>query len=421
MREVVVTGVGLHVPGSQSAEDLFGQLSAGRSFIKFNKKLIALGVGNIASCAISDDEIATLDAVYPAVAPQLNPSGKMAYHALHSSLAQAGVDVGAAGERCGFFFGVHKTLLSPEQLFSMWQRYDIPGESLSPDVDTDVKERFQASQHLRPDHAVEVMVKSIGLQGPVFAYADACAAGSTNILSGFNRVRSGELDLAICGAADEGAQPLWHLVFKHVGALTTGSYEQAAEVCRPFDKDRSGCVLADGAAFLILEEAEHARARGAKILARISGGSRSSESHKITSSHADGRFYKISMEAALADAGLSADEVDHINAHGTATKSNDIAEGRAIEAVFGADIPVTATKSALGHSLSGSGAVEGVLSVLTLQKQYLLPTLNYVAPGDGEAKINVVTRGRAHQIRHILSNSFGFGGQNASLIFSRSE
>jgi len=417
MKQVAITGIGLHIPGAQFADNLFGQLFAAKSYITFDKRLTELGVNGVASCAATDDDIATLDALYPDVASQLSRGGKMAYHAFQESLYNAGLDMYDKTQRRGLFLGVNKVLVSPKQLFSMWQHYDgsncFPGNS---------EEDSSGSQKMLPEHtAAVVMAKSIDLSSDVFAFSDACAAGSISILSGFRRVRSGELDIAICGGCDEGTQPIMQLMFKKIGALTlnNGGYESPAQICRPFDKDRSGCVLADGAAFMVLEELEIAQSRNANILAVISGVARSSESYKMTSSHPDGRFYKACMEMALEDAGLQASSINHINAHGTATKSNDIAEGNAINTLFGSGIPVTSTKSALGHSLAGSGAVEAVLSVLSIKNQKLLPTLNYISGSDDEAELNIVTQGRSHCIDHILSNSFGFGGQNSSLIISR--
>lgn len=417
MRKVAITGVGVCVPGAHSAEDLFELLSAGRSFISYDKRLASFGIEQIATNAVSDDEIATLDALYPDVAGQLCSSGKMSYHALLASHDNSGLDIRKAGQRCALFYGTHKRMISPEQLFSMWQRYDKQKHRLR----SGEENRFIEYQQSKPDYAPKVMAKSIGLQGDYYAYADACAAGSTNIYSGFTRVRSGELDIAVCGAGDEGTQPIWNLVFKNSGALTINGRQLASEVCRPFDKDRTGCVLADGAAFLILEEAEHASSRGANIMAMVSGGSRGSESYKMTSTHSDGRFYKASMEAALADAGLPASAIDHINAHGTATKINDMAEGRAINELFSHDVSVTATKSALGHSLSGSGAIEAVICVLSIQNQHVLPTLNYTSAASNEADLNIVTRSQPQSIEHVLSNSFGFGGLNSSIILSRGD
>lgn len=413
MRHVVVTGVGVCVPGCSEPQLLFSQLAQGRSFISFDEKMTAFGVKNVATCAISTDEIATLHALYPAVAADLSTSGIMAFHALTQAVKSSGIDVPSLAKGCGLFYGVHKSLISPELLYRLWQGYDETRQQLkvAPLTETEFRQ-------FRPDHVLPVFARELGLRGQVQAMADACAAGATNILSGLRRIKAGQLDVAICGAADEGSQPLWNLVFSHLGALSSPD-DTATTMCRPFDKDRSGTVLADGAAFLILEEELHARRRGAPILARLSGGSRSSESHKMTSTAADGSLYQQSMQAALTDAGLVAAQIDHVNAHGTGTKSNDSAEGLAILNLFGDQCPVTSTKGALGHSLSGSGAIETVLSVLSLRQQQLLPTLNYQAAGPQEAELNIVRHSRPQQLTHILSNSFGFGGQNASLVISK--
>lgn len=416
MRKVVVTGLGVCVHKNRSPHDLFMFLKDGQSLIRYDENLDSLGVGGIASCAVDLSDIASLDIIYPHLQGQaVCTSGKMAYHAMSSCLEQAGINLESAGERAGLFFGVNKVLITPEHLYSMWQRYDTKTGLLKPLYGHHDYPYFND----RPDHIVEILAHDFRLYGPAFVFSDACAAGTSTIVSGYRRVRDGSLDIAVCGAADEGSQPLCQLAFNKLGAINVGRFSNAEQVCRPFDRDRCGVVLADGSAFLLLEEKEHARSRGVDILAEISGGSRCSEAYKMTASDADGRLYAESMIAALENANLLTEQISHINAHGTSTRSNDSSEGRAIGRVFGQNIPVTSTKSALGHSLSGSGAIEAVLSVLSLQHQCLLPTLNFSQVAGDEITLNIVRETAPSQLDHILSNSFGFGGQNSSVIISR--
>lgn len=416
MREVAITGLGVCLPSYQSPDDLFQALASGSSLITRDPTLESMGIKDFLSCAVTPDDIATLEAVYPQlVKDNICTSGKLAYHALVSSLAQANYEPHKDNCRKGLFFGVNKTPVSPEYLHNAWQRFDSSnGTFASHDYDP---EPFL--QQYRPHAIVRMMAQQLAINGPILACSDACAAGSGSVLAGARRIQAGEIDVAFCGAADEGASPVMQLVFSKIGAISRCSYDDASAACRPFDKNRSGTVLGDGAGFLVLEDAERARARGANILAYVKGGYRTSEAYKMTSTKLDGSLYANTMVKALEAAGVSAKDIDHISAHGTATKSNDFAEGHAINRVFGDQVPVTSTKSAIGHSLAGSGAVEAVLSVQSLIKQQLLPTLNYVEQDAEEAAINVVTRSGAANINHVLSNSFGFGGLNTTLILSR--
>ncbi|ASA56070.1 hypothetical protein BSQ33_10425 [Vibrio gazogenes] len=410
MRHVVITGLGVCVPTKRSPDNLFQALFNQESLIHKDNRLESFGIHDFVCAAMQASDLSYLDEHYPELAKHnVSTSGKMAYHALIEAKNQAGLDVGAHSERFGLFFGVNKNLISPEQIHRM---HMLAKDSAPYDGQSDYLP-------YRPDAIVKVMSEKLQVNQPILVCSDACAAGSSNILAGMRRIRNGDLDVAFCGAADEGSQPMMQLVFHKIGAVGTPVFSEPQEVCRPFDKDRNGCVLADGAAFLVLEAEETALARGAQILARLSGGSRGSEAYKITASKPDGSYYALAMQQALNDAHLTRDEIDHINAHGTATKSNDAAEGRAIHQLFKDQVPVTSTKSALGHSLAGSGALEAVLSVLSLNEQKILPTLNYTGPAEGEAELDIVSQPRTTEMNHILSNSFGFGGLNTSLIFSR--
>ncbi|MDW6091679.1 beta-ketoacyl-[acyl-carrier-protein] synthase family protein [Vibrio rhizosphaerae] len=414
MRHVVITGLGVCVPTKRSPDNLFQALFNRESLIHQDNRLESFGINNFVCAAMQPSDISYLDENYPELAKHnVSTSGKMAYHALLEAKTQAGLEVGAHADRRGLFFGVNKNLISPEQIHRM---YMMTKKSASESYDGKTDYLPQ-----RPDEIVKLMSEQLQVNQPILVCSDACAAGSSNILAGMRRIRNGDLDVAFCGAADEGSQPMMQLVFHKIGAVGTPVFSDPQEVCRPFDQDRNGCVLADGAAFLVLEAEETALARGARILARLSGGSRGSEAYKITASKSDGSYYALAMQQALNDACLTSDEIDHINAHGTATKSNDAAEGRAIHQLFKEQVPVTSTKSALGHSLAGSGALEAVLSVLSLDTQKMLPTLNYIGPAEGEAELNIVSQASTAKMDHILSNSFGFGGLNTSLIFSRGD
>jgi 3-oxoacyl-[acyl-carrier-protein] synthase II len=251
---------------------------------------------------------------------------------------------------------------------------------------------------------------------------DACAAGGMAIGSAMRHIRHGELDVALAGAAEAMCNYVPMVGFGILGALCGELSGPPHTLSRPFDKDRSGFIMGEGSAFLVLESEEHARRRGAAVLARVSGFARQAEAWRMTSSPAGGASYARCMRAALDDAGLAPKDIDHVNAHGTSTVNNDACEAAAIRSVYGEraeQLPVTSNKSALGHSLAASGALEAVLSVLSLARQQLLPTLNFREADAATAGIAVVRETRAAALRHVASHSFGFGGENCVLVFSR--
>ena len=237
----------------------------------------------------------------------------------------------------------------------------------------------------------------------------------------FRRLRDGTAEVAVAGAADSTLNPLALGGFSLLHILSTEN-DEPERACRPFDATRQGTVLAEGAAFIVLETLAHAQRRGAQIYAEVLGYGSSLDAYRVTDPEPNGRGAVLSMAGAMADAGLGPGEIDCINAHGTGTPKNDLAETLAIKQALGArakDIPVTANKSMTGHMIAAAGAVETVASVMTLQTSKIPPTINLTSP-DPHCDLDHVTGGcRDLAGRTVLSNSFGFGGQNATLIFRR--
>ena len=245
---------------------------------------------------------------------------------------------------------------------------------------------------------------------PCQIIANACASGTNAIGHAFECVRSGRYERLLTGGYDA----LSELVFVGFDSLQAST----AEKCRPFDRDRSGMVLGEGAAVFALENLEKARARNARILGEIIGYGISTDNHHLTQPDPSGSGPRRAMEQALQSAGCSADEIDYINAHGTATLFNDAAEGKAIAELFGT-IPVSSTKSMIGHSLGAAGAIEAAVCLLALQGQLLPPNINFRHPDQG-LDLNVVpNESREAKIDIVLSNSFGFGGTNASILIQK--
>lgn len=257
------------------------------------------------------------------------------------------------------------------------------------------------------------------LRGPNLCVSTACAAGAHGIGESMRAIQYGGMDIMVAGGAESVSTRTTVAGFNAARALSTRN-DEPEKASRPFDKDRDGFVMAEGGGVMILEELEHAKARGAKILGELVGYGLTCDAHHMTAPDPEGRGATTCMELALRDAGLAPEEIQYINAHGTSTGLNDAAESQAIRRVFGAyadKLAVSSTKSMHGHMLGGTGAVESVLTVLTLRDQMMPPTINYETP-DPECDLDYVPNvKRAGQLRAALTNSFGFGGTNASLLF----
>ncbi|SDB49645.1 3-oxoacyl-[acyl-carrier-protein] synthase II [Desulfonatronum thiosulfatophilum] len=262
-----------------------------------------------------------------------------------------------------------------------------------------------------------------GAKGNNVVTTSACASGLHAIGTAYSELLLGRADVAICGGTEASLTPLALAGFNALRALSTRN-DDPLTASRPFENNRDGFVMGEGCGLLLLETLEHAKARGATILAEVVGYGASSDAYHITAPHEDGEGMALAMRAALDEAGIPPEELDHINAHGTSTKLNDITETRAIKTVFGkhaSSIPITANKSMIGHLLGAAGGVESVFSVMTLHHGVIPGTINMVEP-DPECDLDYVTDGsRKAQVRYVLCNSFGFGGTNATIMFKRWE
>ncbi|MFT6221234.1 MAG: 3-oxoacyl-[acyl-carrier-protein] synthase II [Candidatus Endobugula sp.] len=260
-----------------------------------------------------------------------------------------------------------------------------------------------------------------GLRGPNLAVTTACTTGTHAIGLAARSIQHGEADAMLAGGAEMATTPLGLGGFAAARALSTRN-DDPTKASRPWDKNRDGFVLGDGAGILVLEEYEHAKARGAKIYAELTGFGMSGDAHHMTSPPADGAGAALSMENALRDAGMSASDVQYVNAHGTSTPAGDIAECRAVKSVFGSaidQVAVSSTKSMIGHLLGAAGAVEAIFSALAIRDQVAPPTINLDDPDEG-CDINFVPHtAQVMKIDGVLSNSFGFGGTNGSLVFRK--
>lgn len=258
-----------------------------------------------------------------------------------------------------------------------------------------------------------------GFRGPNFAITTACTTGTHNIGYAARTIAYGDADVMIAGGAEMASTPLGIAGFTAARAMSTRN-DEPAKASRPWDKDRDGFVLGDGAAVLVLESLEHAQARGATIYAELSGLGLSDDAHHITSPPEDGAGAALAMQNAIRDAGLQVQDIDYINAHGTSTLAGDIAETNAVKSVFGEHayrLAVSSTKSMTGHLLGAAGALEALITVLTIRDGIIPPTINLDQPDEGCDLDYVQHIARRSPVRAAISNSFGFGGTNGSLLF----
>ncbi len=266
-----------------------------------------------------------------------------------------------------------------------------------------------------------------GLHGPNYGVVSACASSNNAIIDAFNLIRLGKADAMIAGGAEAAIYPAGVGGFNSMHALSTRN-DSPETASRPFSKSRDGFVIGEGSAVLILEELEHAKARGAKIYAEVAGGGMSADAYHLTATHPEGLGAILSMESALEDANMKPSDIDYINVHGTSTPVGDISEVKAIVKVFGDsvhDLNISSTKSMTGHLLGATGALEAMFSILACQNDIVPPTLNH-EEGDEDEEIDysinfTFNKAQKRPVRAALSNAFGFGGHNATVIVKKYE
>jgi len=260
----------------------------------------------------------------------------------------------------------------------------------------------------------------LGLKGPSFSVASACASGADGIGMAWMMLRAGMVDVVLAGAAEATVTPTGIAAFDRIGAMSRR--EDYSMTPQPFDKNRDGLVMGEGAAVLVLERESHARARGAEILAELAGYAATADAYHVTAPDEGGRGGAAAIRKALEVAGVALDEVGYINAHGTATPLNDVAETRAIKSAFGPlaySIPVSSTKSMTGHMMGATGALEAIFCVQAVREGILPPTIHYQTP-DPECDLDYIpNQAREKKIEVAISNAFGFGGHNAVLVIRR--
>jgi 3-oxoacyl-[acyl-carrier-protein] synthase II len=411
---VVVTGMGVVTSLGAGKSDNWKKLTAGESGIRTITRFPTEGLKTTMAGTVDFIPVEPFSSTLLAE--------RLGELAAEEAIAQAGI--GAKSDFPGPLF----LAVAPVEV--EWPQRQELGRAIGAETDINYDAMLRVSgggrytaYHRRflfgsvADHLAEVF----GTKGSPISLSTACASGATAIQLGVEAIRRGEADATLCVATDGSVNPEGLVRFSLLSALSTHNDPPQAAV-RPFSKNRDGFVMAEGAGALVLESLEAANARGAKILGVVTGCGELADSFHRTRSSPDGKPIIGCVRNALADAGISSDQIDYINAHGTGTPENDKMEYLGISSVFGertTQIPVSSNKSMVGHTLSAAGAVEAIFSLLTLEHQRIPPTINYDIPDPAIPFDVVPNKARDARVTTVMSNSFGFGGQNASLILTR--
>ena len=411
-RQVVITGLGAVTPSGLTADALWQSAVDGRSAIRVleGDEFAQLPV-RIGGQVRGFDTETVLDHT---LAKRVSPVQHWAIAAADEALGHAGVASRALPWSPDRVSVIAATGSGPVDAMQQATRaYDSRGARGVP---------LTLSMHGAPDSAAALLSQRHGIRGAAQAVSATCASGAVALGEGMRRIRHGYADAVLVVGMEDCLGPVHLSSNANMRALAAGYEEQPEAASMPFDRNRSGFVMSQGAAAVLLESADAAAARGAETLAVLSGFGSSSDAHHPTAPHPEGRGAAQAVREGLADAGMTADDVGHINAHGTSTPAGDAAEAKALAAVFGerlAAVPITATKSSTGHLLGASGVVEAVIAVQSLRTGLLPPTLNLDSP---EFDLDFISgTARKQQVDTVLSTSFGFGGHNAALLLTHAQ
>ena len=410
-RRVAVTGIGIVCPIGIAREGLWQGLQAGRSAVRtitrFDPSMFR------SQNAAQIDDFQPTDFLDAKRAKRLDRFGHFAVASAKLALDDAGIDLTREDrERVGSTMGsaLGGVAYAESQMHVF---YEKGLKSIDPALALMV---FAGAASC--NIAIE-----FGIQGPNSTNAMSCASGTIAIGEGFRQIRDGYADVMISGAAEAPLAPLTFGAFAIIRAMSTRN-DDPSRASRPFDRDRDGFVMGEGGAVLVLEEYERARSRGAHIYAELAGYGNSNDAHHMTAPRPDGSQAARSMRRALDDAHVTPSEVGYVNAHGSSTPLNDPTETLALKRVFGDQshrLQVSSTKGYYGHALGASGAFEAAICALALERRWLPPTVNLECP-DVTCDLDYIPHaGRAAEVEHVLSNSFGFGGINAALLFRRAD
>lgn len=425
-RRIVITGMGAVTPLGDSVPGLYQTQIEGKSGIK---RIQIFDPGSfptqIASQVIGFELGKYLKNA--AKYEKAGPNTKFALAAAKPALEDAGLLDAGKGDRSrfGIYLGAGEGKQDfPNVIYSIAKSSDRQSHHVNAPEFTrtsqklfDAKHEQEQEMHTCTAHVAD----EFALEGPNYSCLTACAASSQAIGEGADLIRRGEADVVLGGGAHSMIHPFGVTGFNLLTALSTENADPPKASC-PFDARRNGFVMGEGGGAVVLEELEHAKKRGARIFAELTGYGTTADAFRVTDSHSEGRGAIACMKMALQRSGLKPTDIGYINAHGTSTQVNDRVETLAIKQVFGdyaKQVPISSSKSMLGHLIAAAGAVELIICVMAMQRGVLPPTINYEVP-DPDCDLDYIpNQARERRVDHILSNSFGFGGQNVSLIVSR--
>lgn len=418
MRRVVVTGLGLVTPLGADVETTWANILAGKS-----------GAGPITKFDASDQKCRIAAEVKPADHEYGFDANKRVDHKVQRQVDPFivfGIDAaGQAIEDAG--------LTDMDEATRLMAGCSIgSGIGGLPGIESESlvlaeKGPSRVSPHFVHGRLINLISGQVsikyGLMGPNHAVVTACSTGAHSIGDAARMIKDGDADIMLAGGAESTICPIGIAGFAQARALSTAFNDEPTKASRPYDKDRDGFLMGEGAGVVVLEEYEHAKARGAKIYAEVLGYGLSGDAYHVTAPHPEGSGAYRSMAMALRKAGLEPKDIDYINAHGTSTPLGDELELGAVRRLFGdavGTVSMSSTKSAIGHLLGGAGAVESIFCILAMRDQIVPPTLNLDNPSDSCQGVDLVPhKAKKRQVRAVLNNSFGFGGTNASLVLRK--
>ena len=416
LKRVVVTGIGCVSPLGNNAEETWKKLLDGVSgaapITHFDASLFKTKF----ACELKDFNAA--DYIDRKEARKMDPYCQYALAAATMAVDDSAIDLENIDKnRVGVVFGVGIGGMQTfeEEITNYAKTGDTLGPKFSP---------FFVPKMIADICAGHISIK-YGFHGPNYITSSACASSTHALADAFNLIRLNKANMIVCGGAEAAILPCGVGGFNAMHALSTRN-DEPEKASRPFSASRDGFVMGEGGASLILEELEHAKARGAKIYAEMAGAGMSADAYHITASHPEGLGAKLVMENALEDAEMKPEDIDYINVHGTSTTVGDISEAKAIQNVFGEhayELNISSTKSMTGHLLGAAGALEAMISVLAVKNDIIPPTINHEEDDkDPEIDYNLnftFNKAQKRNVRAALSNTFGFGGHNACVIFKK--
>jgi 3-oxoacyl-[acyl-carrier-protein] synthase II len=408
---VAVTGIGVVTSLGVGKTDNWTKLAGGVSGITRISRFPTAGLRTTIAGAVND--------VYRETMSPAELSERVALLAAEEAIAESAI--GTKGRFPGPLY------LAPPPLEIEWSDRIGMAEMAAANADTTYPDLMRVARDYAAGHGAfkfgiigEHLAEHFGTGGSPISLNTACASGASAIQLGVEAIRRGDCGAALAIGADASLTPESLVRFSLLSALSTQN-DPPERASKPFSKNRDGFVLAEGAAALVLEDLDHARARGARVLGILEGYGEKSDSFHRTRSSPDGKPIVATIRQALADAGVGPEDIDYINAHGTSTPENDKMEHLGVSTVFGdrmRGIPISSNKSMIGHTLTAAGAVEAVFTLLTLQHQRLPPTINHAVPDPAIVLDVVPNAARDAKVNRAMSNSFGFGGQNVSLVMA---